>query len=300
MSRRGMSSIDLLESEAMHIMRTVVGERDNPVMLFSGGKDSLCMLQVARKAFAPGRIPFPMLHVDTGHNFPELMAFRDHIVEKFDLDLRVASVQEWIDDGRIEEPPDRNRNGLQIPVLLDAIASGGYDVAFGGARRDEERARAKERVFSHRDEHGQWRPKDQRPELWDLWNTRVRKGENLRVFPLSNWTEIDVWCYIRREELALPPLYLAHERDLVEREGLLLAIDDLNPLRDGETIVRDSVRFRTLGDLPLTGAMRSKADTVSKVVAENLSAAVSERGVGRADDRVSKAAMEDRKREGYF
>ena len=300
MSRRGLSSIDFLESEAMQIMRTVVGERENPVMLFSGGKDSLCMLQVALKAFAPGRVPFPMLHVDTGHNFPELMAFRDRIVKELDLELRVASVQEWIDEGRIEEPPDGNRNGLQIPVLLDALATGGYDVAFGGARRDEERARAKERVFSHRDAHGQWEPKQQRPELWDLWNTRVRKGENLRVFPLSNWTEIDVWCYIRREGFELPPLYLAHERELVEREGLLLAIDELNPLREGETSFRDSVRFRTLGDLPLTGAMRSQADTVSKVVAENLSAAVSERGVGRADDRVSKAAMEDRKREGYF
>jgi sulfate adenylyltransferase subunit 2 len=299
-SRTALSSIDLLESEAMQIMRTVVGESENPVMLFSGGKDSLCMLHVARKAFGPGRIPFPMLHVDTGHNFPELMAFRDRVVRDFDLDLKVASVQEWIDEGRIEEPPDGNRNGMQIPVLLDAIATHGFDVAFGGARRDEERARAKERIFSHRDAHGQWEPKMQRPELWNLWNTRVRKGENLRVFPLSNWTEIDVWAYIRREGFALPPLYLAHERELVEREGLLLAVDPLNPLRPGETSFRDTVRFRTLGDLPLTGAMRSKADTVSKVVAENLSAAVSERGVGRADDRVSKAAMEDRKREGYF
>ncbi|TNE85257.1 MAG: sulfate adenylyltransferase subunit 2 [Deltaproteobacteria bacterium] len=295
-----LSSLDMLETEAMQIFWTVVGECDRPVMLFSGGKDSLCMLHIARKAFAPGRIPFPMLHVDTGHNFPELLAFRDHIAEAYELDLRVASVQAWIDDGRLTEPPDGSRNTLQIPVLLDALTTGGFDAAFGGARRDEERARAKERVFSHRDAFGQWDPKQQRPELWDVWNTRKRPGETLRVFPLSNWTELDVWCYIRREGIALPSLYLAHERELVEREGLLLAVDALNPLRDGEHSFRDTVRFRTLGDLPLTGGMRSAARDVTAVIAENLTASVSERGVGRGDDRASAAAMEDRKREGYF
>lgn len=294
------SSLRLLESEAIQILREIVGERERPVMLFSGGKDSLTMLHLARKAFAPGRIPFPMLHVDTGWNFPELIDFRDRIVDRYQLDLHVASVQEWLDDGRLHTGPDGSRNWLQIPVLLDALKRGKYDAAFGGARRDEERARAKERVISHRDDLGQWDPKNQRPEVWNLWNTRVDHDANLRVFPLSNWTELDVWSYILHEEIELPPLYLAHPRELVEREGLLLAIHAYNPLQDGETSFVDHVRFRTLGDLPTTGAMRSKADSVAAVIAENLTAKVSERGVGRADDRVSKAAMEDRKREGYF
>jgi sulfate adenylyltransferase subunit 2 len=295
-----LSSMQALETEAIQIIREIVAERENPVLLFSGGKDSLCLLHLARKAFAPGRVPFPLLHVDTGHNFDELIAFRDMIVKRFQLDLEVASVQEWIEDGRLTTPPDGSRNWLQIPVLLDALERNKYDAAFGGARRDEEKARAKERVISHRDDVGQWDPKAQRPEVWNLWNTRVRKGSNLRVFPLSNWTELDVWSYIYHQEIELPPLYLAHERELVEREGLLLAVHALNPLRDGETSFRDHVRFRTLGDLPTTGAMRSRAATVKDVISENLTASVSERGVGRADDRVSKAAMEDRKREGYF
>ena len=300
MCAHSLSSLEKLESEALQIFWSVVGECDKPVMLFSGGKDSLCMLHLARKAFAPGKVPFPLLHVDTGHNFPELIAFRDEIVASLGLDLRVASVQDWIDDGRLVEPPDGSRNTLQIPVLLDALASGGFDAAFGGARRDEERARAKERVISHRDVHGQWNPKLQRPELWDLWNTRKRRGETLRVFPLSNWTELDVWTYVHREGIELPSLYLAHERELVEREELLLAVDPLNPLREGERSFRAHVRFRTLGDLPLTGGMRSTASDVAAVISENLLAPVSERGTGRGDDRTSAAAMEDRKREGYF
>lgn len=297
---RSLSSSDLLETEAIQIIREVAAERENPVMLFSGGKDSLCMLHLARKAFAPGRVPFPMLHVDTGHNFEELITFRDKTIERFGLTLKVASVQQWIDEGRLKVPPDGSRNRLQIPVLVDALRSGGYDAAFGGARRDEERARAKERVISHRDAHGQWDPKNQRPELWSLWNTRARQTENLRVFPLSNWTELDVWAYILREGIELPPLYLAHKRMCVERDGLLLAVDPLNPLRPGEEAIEASIRFRTLGDLPTTGGMRSEATTVAAVISENLTAAVSERGVGRADDRTSQAAMEDRKREGYF
>lgn len=294
------TSLDVLESEAIHIFRTVAGERDNPVMLFSGGKDSLVMLRLARKAFFPAKPPFPLLHVDTGHNFPELLEFRDNLVGRLGLDLRVARVQDWLDDGRLALPPDGSRNRLQIPVLLHALREGGFDAAFGGARRDEERARAKERVCSHRDRFGQWEPRLQRPEPWNLWNTRVWTGEHLRIFPLSNFTELDIWTYIAREQIELPPLYYAHERDVVVRDDLVLAVDPLNPPRPGETVERASVRFRTLGDLPLTGAMRSTADTVLDVISENLTARYSERGVGRADDRTSSAAMEDRKREGYF
>jgi sulfate adenylyltransferase subunit 2 len=294
------TSLDALEAEAIHIFRTVAGERDAPVMLFSGGKDSLVMLHLARKAFWPAPPPFPLLHVDTGHNFPELLHFRDELVARLGLHLRVARVQDWLDDGRLGLPPDGSRNRLQIPVLLDALARGAHDAAFGGARRDEERARAKERVVSHRDRFGQWEPRAQRPEPWAHWNTRVWGGEHLRVFPLSNFTELDIWSYIHREGIELPPLYLAHEREVVDRDGLLLAVDPLNPVRPGERPTRASVRFRTLGDLPLTGAMRSTASTLPALIAENLTAAVSERGVGRGDDRTSSAAMEDRKREGYF
>jgi sulfate adenylyltransferase subunit 2 len=297
---RRLSSLDALESEAIGIIRAVAAERDRPVMLFSGGKDSLVMLHLARKASWPAPPPFPMLHVDTGQNFPELLSFRDALVDRLGLDLRVASVQDWIDDGRLVEGPDGSRNRLQIPVLLDAIRKGGFDAAFGGARRDEERARAKERVVSLRDRHGQWEPRAQRPEPWAAWNTRVRAGEHVRVFPLSNFTELDVWSYILREGIALPPLYLAHERTVVHRDGMLLSVHPMNRARAGEVVETAMVRFRTLGDLPLTGAMRSDATTVEGVIAENLTHALSERGVGRADDRTSSAAMEDRKREGYF
>lgn len=297
---RRLSSLDALETEAISILRAVVGERDRPVMLFSGGKDSLVMLHLARKAWWPAPPPFPLLHVDTGHNFDELIAFRDETVGGLGLDLRVASVQDWIDDGRLVPPPGGSRNRLQIPVLLHALRDGGFDAAFGGARRDEERSRAKERVCSLRDAYGQWDPRSQRPEPWAAWNTRVRTGEHIRVFPLSNWTELDIWSYILREKIELPMLYLAHEREMVERDGLLLGVHRFNPLQPGETSVRCKVRFRTLGDLPTTGGMRSEADTVLAVIAENLTAQLSERGVGRGDDRTSSSAMEDRKKEGYF
>lgn len=298
--RPRLSSLDALETEAIGILRDVAAERDRPVMLFSGGKDSLVMLHLARKAFWPAPVPFPLLHVDTGHNFPELLAFRDALVAELGLDLRVARVQDWLDDGRLEEPPDGSRNRLQIPVLLHALAEGGFDAAFGGARRDEERARAKERVVSLRDRFGTWDPRAQRPEPWAAWNTRVQRGEHLRVFPLSNFTELDIWTTIARERIALPPLYLAHTREIVVRDELLLAVGPHNPLRPGEVSQTSSVRFRTLGDQPLTGGMRSEADTVLAVIAENLISAVSERGVGRGDDRLSSFAMEDRKKEGYF
>lgn len=295
-----LSSLDALESEAIGIVRDVAAERDRPVMLFSGGKDSLVMLHLARKAFWPGPVPFPLLHVDTGHNFPELLVFRDSLVSGLGLDLRVARVQDWIDDGRLEPPPDGSRNRLQIPVLLQALADGGFDAAFGGARRDEERARAKERVVSLRDRFGQWDPRAQRPEPWAAWNTRVHPGEHLRVFPLSNFTELDIWTYIAREGIGLPGLYRAHTREVVDQDGLLLAVGAVNPLRPGERSEMASVRFRTLGDQPLTGGMRSEATTVLAVIAENLTSALSERGVGRGDDRLSSFAMEDRKKEGYF
>ena len=293
-------ALDALMAEAIHILRTVVGERDRPVMLFSGGKDSLLMLHLARKAFWPGPIPFPLLHVDTGHNFPELIAFRDQVVAELGLQLIVAEVEPWLRDGRLAPPPDGSRNQLQIPVLLDALRRHGFDAAFGGARRDEERARAKERVMSHRDRFGVWEPRSQRPEPWALWNTQLWQGEHLRVFPLSNFSELDVWTALGHERVALPGLYFAHRREVVERDGLLLAVHALNPLQPGEAPRQEEVRFRTLGDAPSTGAMPSTARTIAEVIRENLLAPASERGTGRGDDRASAAAMEDRKRAGYF
>jgi sulfate adenylyltransferase subunit 2 len=288
-----VNHLDLLEAEAIHVFREVVAELERPVLLFSGGKDSIVLLHLARKAFRPGELPFPVMHVDTGHNFPEVIEFRDRNVPE----VLVASVQESIDRGRVRDAPSRNR--LQTTTLLDAIEEHRFDAAFGGARRDEERARAKERIFSFRDDFGQWDPRRQRPELWNLYNGRVRPGEHVRVFPLSNWTELDVWEYIRAEELELPSIYFAHEREVFERDGMIYAASDFVSLNGDRPFVA-SVRYRTVGDMTCTGAVRSSAATLDDVIAEIAATRISERGQTRADDRVSEAAMEDRKREGYF
>jgi sulfate adenylyltransferase subunit 2 len=297
-----LSHLDALEAEAIHIMREVAAELERPVLLFSGGKDSIVLLRLAEKAFRPARFPFPVMHVDTGHNFPEVIAFRDRLVEQVGERLIVASVQESIDKGRaVEETgPRASRNRLQTVTLLDAIEQHGFDAAFGGARRDEERARAKERIFSFRDDFGQWDPKAQRPELWQLYNGRVRKGEHVRVFPISNWTELDVWQYIEREQLELPSIYFAHERPVFARDGMLYAASDFVELQDGEEVFTETVRYRTVGDMTCTGAVASTAATLETVVAEIAATDITERGQTRADDRVTEAAMEDRKREGYF
>jgi sulfate adenylyltransferase subunit 2 len=289
-----LEHLDQLEAEAIHVIREVAAELEKPVLLFSGGKDSIVLLHLARKAFRPGEVPFPVMHVDTGHNFPEVIEFRDRHVP----DVLVASVQESIDRGRVQDEPSRNQ--LQTTTLLDAIEAHGFDAAFGGARRDEERSRAKERVLSFRDDFGQWDPRRQRPELWDLYNGRVRRGEHVRVFPLSNWTELDVWEYVRVEGLELPPIYFAHEREVFARDGMLYAVSDVLPLRDGEEPFTESVRYRTVGDMTCTGAVRSRAASLDDVVAEIAATRITERGETRADDRVSEAAMEDRKRVGYF
>jgi sulfate adenylyltransferase subunit 2 len=297
-----LSHLDALEAEAIHIMREVAAELERPVLLFSGGKDSIVLLRLAEKAFRPARFPFPVMHVDTGHNFPEVIEFRDRLVEQVGERLIVASVQESIDKGRaVEETgPRASRNRLQTVTLLDAIEQHGFDAAFGGARRDEERARAKERIFSFRDDFGQWDPKAQRPELWQLYNGRVRKGEHVRVFPISNWTELDVWQYIERERLELPSIYFAHERPVFARDGMLYAASDFVQLLDGEKVFTETVRYRTVGDMTCTGAVASTAATLETVVAEIAATDITERGQTRADDRVTEAAMEDRKREGYF
>ncbi|MGO9499195.1 MAG: sulfate adenylyltransferase subunit CysD [Solirubrobacteraceae bacterium] len=297
-----LSHIETLEAESIHIFREVAAEFERPVLLFSGGKDSLVLLRLAEKAFRPGRFPFPIMHVDTGHNFPEVLEFRDRLIERIGERLIVASVQESIDSGRaVEETgPRASRNRLQTVTLLDAIAEHGFDAAFGGARRDEERARAKERVFSFRDDFGQWEPKRQRPEVWSLYNGRIRKGEHVRVFPLSNWTELDVWQYIDQEKLEVPSIYYAHNRQVFERDGMLYALSPHVQLIEGETPFEASVRYRTVGDMTCTGAVRSKAATLPEVVSEIAATRITERGETRADDRVTEAAMEDRKREGYF
>jgi sulfate adenylyltransferase subunit 2 len=297
-----LSHLETLEAESIHIFREVAAELERPVLLFSGGKDSIVLLRLAEKAFRPGKFPFPIMHVDTGHNFPEVIAFRDRLIEQLGERLIVASVQDSIDNGRVVEEtgPRASRNRLQTTTLLDAIAEHGFDAAFGGARRDEERARAKERVFSFRDDFGQWDPKAQRPELWALYNGRIRKGEHVRVFPISNWTELDVWQYISREKLEIPSIYYAHERQVFERDGMLYAHSDFVQLIDGETPFSESVRYRTVGDMTCTGAVRSTATTLQDVVAEIAATRITERGETRADDRVTEAAMEDRKREGYF
>jgi sulfate adenylyltransferase subunit 2 len=297
-----LSQLDVLEAEAVHVMREVAAEFERPVLLFSGGKDSIVMLALAEKAFWPARIPFPVMHVDTGHNFPEVLEFRDRRVAELGVRLIVASVQDSIDAGRVVEETGRHasRNRLQTVTLLDAIEEQRFDALFGGARRDEEKARAKERVFSFRDEFGQWDPKNQRPELWNLYNTRIRRGEHIRVFPLSNWTELDVWAYIEREELDIPSIYFAHERPVFERDGLLLAENAYVTRGEDEPVFGATVRYRTVGDMTCTGAVASGARTVAEVIAEVAATRITERGQTRADDRTSEASMEDRKREGYF
>ena len=297
-----LSYLDELEAEAIHILREVAGELERPVLLFSGGKDSIVLLRLAEKAFRPGGFPFPVMHVDTGHNFPEVIEFRDRRVAELGERLVVASVQESIDRGRVVEQtgPRASRNQLQTTTLLDAIEEHGFDAAIGGARRDEERARAKERIFSFRDDFGQWNPRAQRPELWNLYNARIRKGEHVRVFPISNWTELDVWQYIARERLELPSIYFAHERPVFRRDGMLYAASEFVERLPGEEPFVASIRFRTVGDMACTGGVLSEARTLEEVVAEVAAARLTERGATRADDRISEAGMEDRKKEGYF
>jgi sulfate adenylyltransferase subunit 2 len=297
-----LSQLDVLEAESVHVFREVAAEFERPVLLFSGGKDSVVMLALAERAFAPARIPFPVMHVDTGHNFPEVLKFRDSRVAGPGTRLLVASVQESIDAGRVVEETGlwASRNRLQTVTLLDAIEEHRFDALFGGARRDEEKARAKERVFSFRDEFGQWDPKNQRPELWSLYNARIRRGEHIRVFPLSNWTELDVWAYIGRENLEIPSIYFAHERVVFERDGILLADSEFVTRGEDEPAFSATVRYRTVGDMTCTGAVESAASTVQEVITEVAATRVTERGQTRADDRASEASMEDRKREGYF
>jgi sulfate adenylyltransferase subunit 2 len=301
-ARPQLSHLRALESEAIHVMREVAAEFERPVLLFSGGKDSIVLLRLAEKAFRPAPFPFPLMHVDTGHNFPEVIEFRDRRVVELGERLIVASVQESIDKGRaIEETgPRASRNRLQTVTLLDAIAEHGFDAAFGGARRDEERARAKERVFSFRDDFGGWDPKSQRPELWNLYNGRISKGENVRVFPISNWTELDVWEYIDEEGLEVPSIYFSHEREVFKRDGMLYAWREGTELIDGEEVFSETVRYRTVGDMSCTGGVRSRAATLEEVVVEIAATRITERGETRADDRVSEASMEDRKKAGYF
>jgi sulfate adenylyltransferase subunit 2 len=297
-----LSQLDVLEAESIHIIREVAAEFERPVLLFSGGKDSIVMLALAERAFWPARIPFPVMHVDTGHNFAEVIDYRDRRVAELGARLIVASVQDSIDAGRVVEETGRwaSRNRLQTTTLLDAIADHRFDAVFGGARRDEEKARAKERVFSFRDEFGQWDPKNQRPELWSIYNTRIRRGEHIRVFPLSNWTELDIWHYIAREQLEIPSIYFAHTRKVFERDGILLADNEFITRADDEPIFEARVRYRTVGDMTCTGAVESSASTVVEVITEVAATRITERGQTRADDRASEAAMEDRKREGYF
>ncbi|MFE0456044.1 sulfate adenylyltransferase subunit CysD [Streptomyces sp. NPDC058914] len=295
-----LSHLDVLEAESVHIFREVAGEFERPVILFSGGKDSIVMLHLALKAFHPAPIPFALLHVDTGHNFPEVIAYRDRVAARHGLRLHIASVQDFIDDGRLRERPDGTRNPLQTVPLLDAIDSHRFDAVFGGGRRDEEKARAKERVFSLRDEFGAWDPRRQRPELWSLYNGHHAPGEHVRVFPLSNWTELDVWQYIEREDIELPAIYYAHEREVFRRNGMWLTAGAWGGPKEHETTQRRRIRYRTVGDMSCTGAIDSDAATNADIIAEIAASRLTERGATRADDRLSEAAMEDRKREGYF
>ena len=297
-----LGHLDSLEAESVHIMREVAAEFENPVLLFSGGKDSAVVLRIAEKAFWPARIPFAVMHVDTGHNFAEVIDYRDRRMAELGIDIVVASVQDSIDQGRVAEDsgPRASRNRLQTTTLLDAIEEHGFDAAFGGARRDEEKARAKERVYSFRDDFGQWDPKNQRPELWSLYNGRHRKGEHIRVFPISNWTEMDVWHYVQREQLDLPSIYYSHQREVFTRDGMLMAnVAPMEPM-EGEVVSLETVRYRTVGDITCTGAIESIASSLSEIIDEVSATRVTERGESRADDKLAEAAMEDRKREGYF
>ena len=295
-----LTQLQTLEAEAIHIFREVAAEFERPVLLFSGGKDSIVMLRLAQKAFFPARIPFSVMHIDTGHNFPEVLDLRDRRVEELGVRLIVASVQEAIDSGSVQELPGGTRNRLQTAVLLDALEAHRFTAIFGGARRDEDKARAKERIFSFRDEFGQWDPKNQRPELWNIYNGRIHAGESIRVFPLSNWTELDIWHYVEQERVELPSIYYAHEREVFERDGMLFAANEFCLPRSGEETFTARVRYRTVGDASLTGAVLSDADTVEKVIDEVACTRITERGATRGDDKFSEAAMEDRKREGYF
>ena len=297
-----LSHLRELEAESIHIMREVAAEFENPALMFSGGKDSICMLRLAEKAFAPAKIPFPMLHVDTGHNFPEVINFRDKRSSELGIKLIVAKVQDAIDKGLAQDEtgPRASRNRLQIPTLLNAIEEHRFDALFGGARRDEEKARAKERVYSFRDDFGQWDPKAQRPELWNLYNGRIKMGEHIRVFPISNWTELDIWQYIADDNVEIPSIYYAHKRMVFERDGMLLADNEFIEKMEGEEPYEELVRYRTVGDMTITGAVESDADTVEKIIDEVAATRKTERGATRADDRTSEAAMEDRKKEGYF
>ena len=297
-----LTQLAQLEAESIHIMREVAAEFERPVLLFSGGKDSIVMLRLAEKAFWPAKIPFPLMHIDTGHNFDEVIDYRDRRVAELGVRLVVASVEEAIAEGLVQDPtgPRASRNQIQTVPLLKAIVDNKFDAVFGGARRDEEKARAKERVFSVRDEFGQWDPKAQRPELWSLYNGRHRPGEHIRIFPLSNWTELDIWQYIQREELELPSIYYAHRRDVFLRDGMLMAVTGVTPAQEGEEVFNELVRYRTVGDMTCTAAVASDADTVEKIIEDVAASRITERGATRADDRASEAAMEDRKREGYF
>ena len=301
LTRHTLSHLDWLESESIHILREVAGQCASPALLFSGGKDSIVLLRLAEKAFRPGRFPFPLLHIDTGHNYPEVIEFRDHRAAELKERLIVRSVEESMVRGTVVlKSADESRNKHQSVTLLEAIEEFGFDACIGGARRDEEKARAKERIFSFRDSFGQWDPKNQRPELWDLYNARVHKGENIRVFPISNWTELDVWQYIARENLQLPSIYFAHPRQIVRKNGLLQPVTPLTPAKEGDTIETVTVRFRTVGDITCTAPVESDADSVEKIIAETATTTITERGATRLDDQASEAAMEQRKKEGYF
>ncbi len=295
-----LSQLDQLEAESIHIFREVAAEFEKPVLMFSGGKDSICMLRLAEKAFYPAKIPFPVLQVDTGYDFPEVLETRDNWVNRLGVRLIVASVEQAIADGIVVDDGKTPRNRLQIGTLLNAIEENGFTAAFGGGRRDEEKARAKERVYSHRDDFGQWDPKMQRPELWSLYNGRIHGGEHMRIFPLSNWTELDIWHYLAQEQIEIPSIYYSHQRKVFRRDGMWLSESEFNPLKSGEEVVEKTVRFRTVGDLTLTGCVESEADTIEKIIEEVAIARVTERGATRGDDRFSEAAMEDRKKEGYF
>jgi sulfate adenylyltransferase subunit 2 len=295
-----LSQLDQLEAESIHIFREVAAEFEKPVLMFSGGKDSIVMMRLAEKAFFPAKIPFPVLQVDTGYDFPEVLACRDNWVNRLGVRLIVASVEEALANGVVVDDGKTSRNRHQIGTLLNALEEGGFTAAFGGGRRDEEKARAKERVYSHRDEFGQWDPKMQRPELWSLYNGRLHEGEHMRIFPISNWTELDIWDYIGREGIEIPSIYFSHQRRVFQRDGMWMSESEFNPTREGETVEERTVRFRTVGDLTLTGCVDSDADTIDKIIAEVAVATVTERGATRGDDRFSEAAMEDRKKEGYF